>query len=175
MYTPNWKSLDPTSSDLVCWKGLPWVKVGGLEVSFETVGVAPSVGENVGLRVGFNVGNGSVVAPPSVGSNVGDRVGSGSRGSIGAGEGFGVGLLVGFGVVRPPQTLKTWHPATLPNSALQHSLTVSYNFESSSGKLLSLVHELGFTSLVLLCQNGPHSEGASVGFKVGFKVGFYFA
>jgi hypothetical protein len=52
----------------------------------------------------------------------------------------------GAGVLGP-QWLKTWQPATLPNSALQHSWTVSYNLSLSAGRLLSFVHELGLSAL----------------------------
>lgn len=47
-----------------------------------------------------------------------------------------------------------------------------YNFESSSGKLLSFVHELALSSVVLRCQNRPHSVGAYEGLSVGCRVIF---
>ena len=83
-----------------------------------------------------------------------------------------MGRRVGRGVGRGVrlQTLKTLHPATVPNSARQHSCTVSYSLESSSGKLLSLVHELVLNSKVLRCQKSPHSDGANVGDRVGYNI-----
>lgn len=150
----------------------------GSNSSLLVVGSSVLIGPNsVGERVGFSV---RVVGSGVASASVGDKVGKGSTGSMGFAVGRFVGILLGFLVglgvdaagpgVFGPQTSNTWQPATLPNSALQHSWTVLYNLESSSGKLLSFVHELGLRSVVLRCQNGPHSVGEYEGANVGCRM-----
>jgi hypothetical protein len=91
---------------------------------------------------------------------------------VGRDAGLRAMLEAGPGVLGP-HTLYTWHPATFPNSALQHSWTVSYNLDGSLGISLSLVHEFGLRAEVLRCQLSPHeySEGEKVGLSVGERVG----
>ena len=117
--------------------GLPCNMVGSADVSLDTVGVAPSVGENVGFRVGLKVGlMVGVVGTSALGLLVGRRVGR-CVGDLNCCRGvprvrnINYSMSVSSSSMRcstyagpgvfPPQTLKTWQPATLPNSSLQHS------------------------------------------------------